>query len=443
MATRLATCACLSRRVLTLCSSHAPRTTKATHTPSPSRRPQLQYPATARGDVVDDYHGVKVADPYRWFEDPNAQATRDWVTAENALAQPYLERLPQRAWLGNRLKQLWTYERFGVPQREGGKYFFMRNDGKQDQSVLYVADALKRRRACWWIPMASARTRPSRCRSGCRAPTARWWRMRSPMAAPTGTSGISVASTTAPICRHAQVQQVLARLLGARQLRRVLQPLSAEARGHAEKAERGDDAGRPDVYFHKLDEAQAADKLVYQVTDHPTRVPAAQVTEDGRYLVIALFDGYEANGVLIQDLRKPGAKPRPLFTAWDALYNFIGSKGDELYFQTTNAAPRGRVIAVNANKPEPAAWRTVVPQARMPSTRRDNGGRIVVDYTRDAASLVKLFETSGTAPAKSNYPASARPRISRAAATIPRPFSRTRISSRRRASCGSMSRRIR
>ena len=120
-----------------------------------------------------------------------------------------------------------------------------------------------------------------------------------------------------------------------------------------EEAERGDDAGRPDVYFHKLVEAQSADRLVYKVTDHPTRVPSGQVTEDGRYLLIGLFDGYESNGMLVQDLRNPAAKPQPLFTAWDALYSFIGSKGDELYFQTTNNAPRGRVIAVDARNPAP------------------------------------------------------------------------------------------
>jgi prolyl oligopeptidase len=109
---------------------------------APAEPAGFQYPPTVRGTVVDEYHGVRVADPYRWFEDVSAQQTRDWVTAQNALAQPYLEGLPQRAWLGNRLKQLWTYERFGVPQREGGRYFFMRNDGTQDQSVLYVADGL-------------------------------------------------------------------------------------------------------------------------------------------------------------------------------------------------------------------------------------------------------------------------------------------------------------
>src|ERR1700741_1202267 len=100
--------------------------------PAPAK---IQYPTTARGDVVDDYHGIKVPDPYRCFEDPAAQATRDWVAAENAVSKPYLEGLPQRAWLGARLTQLWQYARFGVPRREGGKDFYMRNAGKQDQSV--------------------------------------------------------------------------------------------------------------------------------------------------------------------------------------------------------------------------------------------------------------------------------------------------------------------
>ncbi|HET9475121.1 MAG TPA: hypothetical protein VFO82_14575, partial [Steroidobacteraceae bacterium] len=95
--------------------------TQVTHTPAAPA--EIRYPPSTRGDVVDIYHDVKVADPYRWFEDANAPATKDWVTAQNALAQPYLEALPQRAWLGNRLKALWTYERFGVPQREGGHYF--------------------------------------------------------------------------------------------------------------------------------------------------------------------------------------------------------------------------------------------------------------------------------------------------------------------------------
>ena len=369
-------------------------------TPEPAAQPaapKFAYPPTARGDVVDVYHGVSVADPYRWFEDPTAQATRDWVTAENALAQPYLERLPQRAWLGERLKQLWTYERFGVPQREGGKYFFMRNDGTQDQSVLYVADALnavprvlvdpngKRDDATialsQWVPSPDGNLLAYALSDG----GTDWntWHFR------------RVADgTDLPVILKFSKFYAVSWARDSSGVYYDRYPLKPGQK--AEEAERGDDAGRPDVYFHKLDEAQSADRLVYQVTDHPTRVPSGQVTEDGRYLIISLFDGYETNATYVQDLLKPGAKAQPLFVAWDALYSFIGSKGDELYFQTTNAAPRGRVIAVNARDPAPAKWRTVVPHGDIAIANASYiGGRVLVEYTRDARSVVRLFEASG------------------------------------------------
>jgi len=369
----------------------------ATHAPEPQAK--LQYPDTPRGDVVDDYHGVRVADPYRWFEDLGAQNTRDWVSAENAIAQPYLERLPHRAWLGNRLKQLWTYERFGVPLVEGGKYFYLRNDGSQDQSVLYVADALnapprvlvdpngKREDATialsQWYPSPDGKLLAYALSDG----GSDWnvWHFRR-VADGSDLPVVLKFSKFWPVSwAHDSSGVYYSRY-----------PLKSGDK--PDSVERGDDAGRPDVFFHRLDDAQLTDRLVYQVTDHPTRVPSAQVTEDGRYLVIGEFDGYVANGVRIQDLRKPSSPVRPMFTAWDAIYTFIGSKGDELYFQTTNSAPRGRVIAVQANRPEPAAWRTVVPQADIAISNASYiGGRVVVEYTRDAMSLVKLFETSGAA----------------------------------------------
>ena len=382
--------------LLVACAS-APQAPAPAPAPPPEPESKLAYPATARGDVVDSYHGVSVPDPYRWFEDASAQSTKDWVTAQNALAQPYLERLPQRAWLGERLKQLWTYERFGVPQREGGKYFFMRNDGTQDQSVLYVADALnamprvlvdpngKRDDATialsQWVPSPDGKLLAYALSDG----GTDWntWHFRR----------VADGADLPVILKFSKFYAVS----WARDSSGVYYdryPLKPGQK--AEEAERGDDAGRPDVYFHKLDDAQSADRLVYQVTDHPTRVPSGQVTEDGRYLVISLFDGYETNATLVQDLRKSGSKPVPLFVAWDALYNFIGSKGDELYFQTTNAAPRGRVIAVDVRDPQPAKWRTIVPHGDIAIANASYiGGRVIVEYSRDARSVVRLFDVSG------------------------------------------------
>jgi prolyl oligopeptidase len=364
----------------------------------PANPQQIQYPQAARGDVVDDYHGVKVADPYRAFEDASAPGTRDWVTAQNALAQPYLERLPQRAWLGERLKQLWTYERFGVPEHQGGNYFYLRNDGTQDQSVLYVATALdatprvlvdpngKRDDATialsQWVPSPDGEMLAYALSDG----GTDWnsWHFRRV------ADGVDLPV----ILKFSKFHAVSwARdNSGVYYSRYPLKPGQS-----ADTAERGDDAGRPDVYFHRLEDAQAADRLVYRVTDSPTHVPSAQVTEDGRYLIIEQSYGYEANAILIQDLRKKNSPPKDVFVAWDALYNFLGSNGDELYFATTYAAPRGRVIAVDANNPAPDAWRTVVPQDELAITNTSYvGGRVVVEYSRDAYNIVRLYETNGT-----------------------------------------------
>src|SRR5512138_1532883 len=103
---------------------------------------KLTYPAAPRSDHVDDYHGEKVADPYRWLEDVDSAQTKAWVEAENKLTYGYLEQIPQRAAIKQRLTQLWNFERYGVPVKRGGKYFYTRNDGLQNQAVLYVADTL-------------------------------------------------------------------------------------------------------------------------------------------------------------------------------------------------------------------------------------------------------------------------------------------------------------
>jgi len=390
-------CVTLATAVIVLLTACAASQPTVTHTPAEPPQ-KFQYPATPRGNVVDNYHGETIADPYRSFEDATAQGTRDWVTAENALAQPYLEALPQRAWLGNRLKALWTYERFGVPQRDGGRYFYMRNDGTQDQSVLYVADGLNATPRVLMDPNGKREDATISLSQWVPSPDGKWmayalsdggtdwnlWHFRR-------TDDGTELPVTLKFSKFWPVSWTRDSS-GVYYSRYPLKPGE-----NAATAERGDDAGRPDIYFHKLDDPQSADKLVFQVTDHPTRVPSAQVTEDGRYLLIGLFEGYETNGVLVQDLRKSGAKPQPLFTAWDALYNFIGSKGDELYFQTTNGAPRGRIIAVNPAKPQPAAWREVVPQAdAVINNSAYVGGRLIVEYTRDASSSVKLYDTYGS-----------------------------------------------
>ncbi len=384
-----------SHRVASI--STAPVTSASATTASPPRAYALVYPEARRGDVVDNYPGTEVADPYRWLERLDSDATKQWVTAENAISQPFLESLPARPWVKQRLTALWSHERFNVPTKAGTHYYFLRNDGTQDQSVLYVSEDLQSNGRVLFDPATASKD----------ATIA----LAEYTPSPDGSLvayALSDGGTDWEIFRFrradtgADLKDVLTRtkffgVSWARDGSGVYYSKYPPRPG-APADSKGDDAGRPDLYFHRLGEPQERDRLVYVVKDHPTRAPQATVTEDGRYLIISLFDGYTANGVDVLDLKSPHAKPRPLFSKWDALYNYVGASGDELYFHTTKDAPRGRVIAVNAKRAEPAAatWRNVVSESGIAiDTVHFVGGRIIVTYVNDAHGLARLYETNG------------------------------------------------
>ena len=352
---------------------------------------QLVYPVTARVNISDQYHGEKVDDPYRWLENLDSQATREWVMAQNKLSQPRLAAIPQRAWARERLTQLWSYERFTAPVKEGGRYFYLHNDGKQNQSVLFVAESLDAPGRVLFDPNAVRADATVALADFTPSPQGdvvayaladggtdwQTWNFRRV------ADGTDLADTL----RFTKFWGVS----WARDGSGVYY-----SRYPALPNGKGDDAGRPAVYFHRIGDPQESDRLVYAVTDHPTRVPAARVTEDGHYLVITLFDGYDHNGVSLLDLRRPGAKVTPLFYAWDALYTFIGASGDHLYFHTTKDAPLRRVIEVDARRPAESSWPTIVPEDSVALEEASYvGGRIVAKYVYDAHSVVRIFKVDG------------------------------------------------
>ncbi len=365
------------------------RTATETAVGMPPAAPALVYPVTARVNVSDSYFGTQVEDPYRWLENLDSPTVREWVTAQNALSQPRLAVLPQRAWLKARLTQLWNYERYDVPVKRGGRYFFLHNDGEQNQSVLLVSDRLDAPPRVLFDPntvrqdATVALSEFSPDEQGRVVAYAvsdggtdwQLWRFRR----------VSDGADLADILRFTKFWGVS----WARDGSGVYY-----SRYPALPDGRGDDSGRPAVYFHTLGTAQDHDRLVYEVTDHPTRIPAGRVTDDGHYLIITLFDGYERNGVNLLDLQRPGARAQRLFFAWDALYTFIGAHGEDLYFRTTKEAPLGRVIALDARAP--GSWRTVVPEGTTALEEASYvGGRIVAKYVEDAHGVARLYERDG------------------------------------------------
>jgi prolyl oligopeptidase len=348
----------------------------------------IVYPVTARVSVSDNYFGTKVADPYRWLENLDSPEVQAWVKSENDISRPRLAELPARPWLKARLTQLWNYERYEVPLKRGNRYFYLHNNGTQNQSVLQVIDSLD----------AAGRVLvdPNDAREDATVALSDF------MPDPGGNVvayALSDGGTDWQVWHFKRVangtdypdELRFTKFWGVSWARDssgvYYSRYPALANGH------GDDTGRPALYFHQLGTPQDRDRLVYEVTDHPTHVPTARVTEDGRYLIVTLFEGYEKNGVDVIDLRE-GGKPHPVFADWEALYTFIGSRGHELYFRTTYRAPLGRVIAVDARAA--VTRRTIVPEGSAVLTEASYvGGRFIASYVEDAHGVARLYERDG------------------------------------------------
>ena len=354
---------------------------------------RLAYPAVSRGEVVDVYHGTAVADPYRALEDLRAPATQEFVRAQNALAQPWLENLPQRAWLRTRLTELWNHERTSAPRAKGGRLFFTRNDGRQNQSILYVLDAADAAPRVLFDPNVASRDA-----------TVALARFQPSPDGKTLAYSLSDGGTDWEIWKFRRVVDGADLVDELRFTKFWEVSWAPDGSGvyysrYAAKADdplHGDDHAQPAVYFHKLGDAQRDDRLIYTVRGSKTRTPSADVSEDGRWLFVSLFDGYETNGIDVLDLRNPGAAPRTVFGEWDANYSIRGSAGDTLFVQTTNGAPRGRMIAVDVANPAPQAWRELVPQRDY--TLEDAhyvGGRLLLRYVRDAHGIAQVYDRDG------------------------------------------------
>ncbi len=375
-------------------TASAPATAAAATTARPADAGVgFTYPLARKGDVVDDYHGTKVADPYRWLEDPSSPGYTDWIDAENKVTEGFLSRIPVRGALRDRLTALWDYERYEVPIREGQRVFFERNSGLQPQAVLYVVDLPRFEPRVLLDPntlskdgtVALTYTVPSRDGAllayGIAEAGSDWqqWRVRN---VATGEDlpdrvqwvKFSTASWT-PDGRGFYYSGYDAP--GPNQLRDT---------NYFQK-----------LYYHRLGTPQSADRLVYERKDQKEWGFGAVVSDDGRWLVIRVSQGTDRrNRVYIQDLTKKGSKVRPLVDVLEARYAFVGNQGPVLWFHTTLDAPRGKLIAIDMRAPDRARWKTVVPEtdARLYDASAV-GRRLVLNYLRDAHSVVEIRGLDG------------------------------------------------
>ena len=356
----------------------------------------ITYPETAMVDHVDNYHGVEVADPYRWLEDDvrESDTVKTWVEAQNDVTFAYLGDIPERDVIAGRMTELWNYERFGRPAKEGGRYYYTYNDGLMNQDQVFVQDALDAEPSLLLDPNGWSE-------DGTVA-------LASYFPSPDGQHVAYLIQDGGSDWRVARVIKVDTGEVLADELEWLkFTGLSWAADGSGFYYSRYPETSEEEkfqalnmnqaVYFHRLGTEQSEDTLVYTDPANPEWGYSASVSDDGRHLVITVWKGTDDRYQIIhQDLADADSEPRMIIEGFDFDYSAVGSIGDEVYFRTNRDAPLNRLIAIDMTNPAPGNWREVIPEA---SDVLDGaslvGGKIIADYMQDAQTVVKIFELDG------------------------------------------------
>lgn len=354
----------------------------------------ISYPETRQENVVDEYHGVTIEDPYRWLEDDNSEETKAWVAAQNRVTQAFLAGADTRDEIRNRLEKMWNHPRVGMPSEYGGQWFYTKNSGLQNQSELHVAESLDGNSRLLLDPnslsedgtVALAGYTPSEdgkllayslsnagsdwreirvldVASGKRLDDHLKWVKFSTISWAKDGSGFYYSRYEAP--------EEGAALTGVNENHK--------------------------LYFHKIGQTQAEDKLIYERKDQPRWGLNGAVTEEADYLIINVSQGTDPkNRLFYQSLGDEEGKVVELLPDGDALYRFIGNQGSVFYVLTDLDAPRQRVIAIDTRQPERENWQEIIPeQDSVLSGVSMVGGQLICNYLRDAHSAVTAYALDG------------------------------------------------
>jgi prolyl oligopeptidase len=354
---------------------------------------KIVYPKTRKVEQVDDYHGIKVSDPYRWLEDDNSTETKAWVEEQNKVTNAYLEQIPERERLKKRLTELWNYERYSVPFKRGGKYFYYKNDGLQNQSVLYVTDSISDKGRVLLDPNIfsadgtvalsgiSISEDGKILAYGISVSGSDWqeWRFRD----------IETGKDLPDVLKHIKFS-------GASWSKDGKGVFYSRYPEPDEKTRLSGGNFNQKLYYHKLGTLQSEDVLVHERPDDPEMGIGGSVTEDGNWLLINIWKGTSPkNQVFFKDLTTPNAPIKPIVDRFEADYTFIGNNGSKFYFKTDKNAPRAKVVEFDLlGKDE--KWRDVIPEAdeTLQGVSFVNN-QFIANYLKDAYTQIKIFDVDG------------------------------------------------
>jgi prolyl oligopeptidase len=353
---------------------------------------QLNYPVTKKVEISDNYFGTTIADPYRWLEDDNSEETKNWVQQQNAVTGAYLSSIPFRDKVKERLSVLWNYPKYGAPRKEGDYFYFSKNDGLQNQSILYRQAGLKAAAEVFLDPnqfsadgtVALSGTAFSKnakylayqiSRSGSdwqeavimdlatkklMDDTIRWIKF----------SGISWNGDEGFYYSRYPVPDATTKLSRQNQFHK--------------------------VYYHRIGTPQSQDILVYEDNEHPLRNVSGSLTDNGRFLVISTTEGTSGNELWVKDLSKGQASFTRLVEGFKTDPDIVDSYGDLLLLKTNQDAPNFKVVLIDPKQPEKNHWKTIIPeQPEVLQSVGTGGGYLFCSYLKDASTRVLQYTYEG------------------------------------------------
>jgi prolyl oligopeptidase len=352
---------------------------------------QLKYPTPEKGNVVDDYFGTKVSDPYRWMEDVDAPKTKEWVEEENKLTHSYLEKIPYRDKIKKRMEEIWNFPKYSSPQKFGKYYLFYKNDGLQPQSVLYIQEGAGGTPRVLIDPNTLS-TDGTVALNGISASLndkyLAYWTAKS------GSDWQEIEVLDLATGKKLDDHIKWNKFGGANWYKDgFFYAHFDEPKGNEMTA--ANEFGK--AYYHKLGTPQSADELIYEDKTNGKRTPEVGATEDERYLQLYISEaGQKGNLLYVKDMTTPDRGWMPVVTAFGNETGVIESLGDKLFLQTNINAPKNRVVMTSITDLSQKDWRDVIPEDKnVLESVSMVGGKLICKYMQDASNHVYLYDLHG------------------------------------------------
>lgn len=348
------------------------------------------YPETKTVTQQDNYHGTVVSDPYRWLEEEKSEEVSAWVESQNTLARPYLAELPSRERYKERLTALWDYEKYSTPYMVNGKLFYSYNDGLQNQYVLYMADGVNGKPEVLIDPNTLSEDGTVSMASTELSPKAS---LLAYMLSDGGTDWktIHVRDTS----KKSDLTDIIKGIKFSNIAWLPDESGFFYSRYPQNEAGKYDDSQTVSIYFHAIGTAQSEDKKVFAFDNKPTWNPYPSVVQDGKTLLISVFEGYQTNGVYAKSLVNDNSELVPVFDKWDGRYDLIGEHDDELFFTSTANAPTGKVIKVDLDGGVKATETVIESTSDTLSSVSLLGEKLFAQYLKDVKGQVSVFDLNG------------------------------------------------